>query len=474
VSDGHGRALPSYDDLLQEVQELRAENGRLRDLLGFEERSSDGHVQAWAPTLLAEPSERPVVDASSSPADKLALFWSLFGARSDVYARRWENTSTGESGWSPATKGRWSKGRPPKDYLPVTDEVFAAHLRGNETVGIYPLLRGDTCALLACDFDKGTWALDALAYLELGRMGGGRNKATGVIDVAMIQSLVRRDDPSLFDAYGLIIVDDCHHLPAVSFSTCMRAARTRRWLGLTATPYRRDRLEALISFQCGPVRDEIKPAAVEGSELVRRELVIHHTETDVTEDEAAHIQDVFRAISQDPPRTEQICQDVHGACAAGRTCLVLTQRTEHIDALVAGLAALSEEALVLRGGLGKRARQAVSDAIAARDPDDGIVLVATGSYLGEGFDWPELDTLFLAFPLAFKGRVVQYVGRLLRAHEGKHHVALHDYVDSRIPVLERMHAKRLPAYTTLGFDAPSTRRRRSATKARAQTGTEPA
>jgi hypothetical protein len=111
VSDGNGRGLPSYDDLMQEVQELRAENGRLRDLLGFEERASDGHVQAWAPTLLSEPSERPVVDASSSPADKLALFWSLFGARSDVYAHRWENTSTGKSGWSPATKGRWSKGR---------------------------------------------------------------------------------------------------------------------------------------------------------------------------------------------------------------------------------------------------------------------------------------------------------------------------------------------------------------------------
>lgn len=143
---------------------------------------------------------------------------------------------------------------------------------------------------------------------------------------------------------------------------------------------------------------------------------------------------------------------------------MLTQRTEHIDALVAGLAVLGDDALVLRGGLGKRARQAVSDAIAARDPDNGIVLVATGSYLGEGFDWPELDTLFLAFPLAFKGRVVQYVGRLLRAHEGKHHVELHDYVDSRIGVLERMHAKRLPAYTTLGFDAPSTRRRQTSTR----------
>ena len=778
--DGNGAF---YDDLVGEVEALRAENDRLRSLLGLDDRPADGHTQAWAPTLLAEPPERQAVDGSSTPADKLAWFRSLFGARSDVYAYRWKSTSSGKTGWSPAMKTRWSKGRPPKDYLPLADEVFISHLRGEETIGIYPLLCDDTCALLACDFDKGTWALDALAYLDacrhnavpaalersrsgngahvwiffespvaasaaramgaallrqamtaraeldlssydrffpsqdfmpkagfgnlialplhgssakdgttlfldpttmepwsdqwaflssvarmrpdavealaetlrpvdtgpalslaelakaggpspppvirarlgaelsieraglppaviaalkhlgsianpefyekqrmrfstwntprfisayredlewlhlprgltgkvedlfaslgshvevvddrpdpapagfkfrgklrlqqstavadlvghelgvlvappgagktvmacaviahhrtptlvvvdrkelveqwrsrlddhldidpsdVGQIGGGRTKPTGIIDIAMIQSLARRDDPTLFDRYGLIVVDECHHLPAVSFTTCMRTARTRRWLGLTATPYRRDKLEALIAFQCGPTRHEIKPAAVEGVELVRRELVVHHTTTEVTDEEAPHIQNVFRVIAEDERRTAQICGDVHDACSSGRTCLVLTQRTEHIEAIVAGLTTLGESALVLRGGLGKRARQAVTDAIAARDPDDGIVLVATGSYLGEGFDWPELDTLFLAFPLAFKGRVVQYVGRLLRTHQGKHHVELHDYVDSRIPVLDRMHTKRLPAYVTLGFDVPKTRRR---------------
>lgn len=779
-----GGSGSSYDDLLREVRELQAENERLRGLLGLGDRSADGHAHSWAPTLVAEAPELPAVDGSSTPADKLTLFRSLFGARSDVYAYRWESASSGKTGWSPATKSRWSKGRPPKDFLALTDEVFVAHLRGDETIGIYPLLRNDTCALLACDFDNGTWALDALVYLDachrnsvpaalersrsgngahvwiffdapvaasaaramgaallrqamtaraeldlssydrffpsqdfmpkagfgnlialplhgacakhgttlfldpttmgpwpdqwaflssvarlnpdavkslaetlrpvdtgptlslaelakadgpppppvvrarlgaelsieraglppavvaalkhlgsianpefyekqrmrfstwatprfisayredlewlhlprgltdkitelfatlgsrvdvvddrpdppaadfefrgelrpqqiaavadlvdhelgvlvappgagktvmacaviahhrtptlvvvdrkelvdqwrsrlhdhldvessdVGQIGGGRDKPTGVIDVAMIQSLARRDEPSAFDGYGLIVVDECHHLPAVSFSTCMRAAKTRRWLGLTATPYRRDKLEALIAFQCGPTRHEITPGAVEGTELVRRELVVHHTTTEVTEEEAGHIQDVFRVISEDEQRTAQICDDVHDACASGRTCLVLTQRTEHIDAMVAALAALGDQALVLRGGLGQRARQAVADAIATRDPKHGIVLIATGSYLGEGFDWPELDTLFLAFPLAFKGRVVQYVGRLLRTHEGKHHVELHDYVDSRIPVLDRMHTKRLPAYTTLGFDVPQTRRRR--------------
>jgi superfamily II DNA or RNA helicase len=769
----------SFDDLAREVAELREENARLRGLLGLDTRAAGGHQSAWAPTLLNDPSPNAAITATAPVADKVALLRSLFGARSDVYAARWESASTGKTGWSPATRGGWSKRRSAKDYLPLTDDVFAAHLRGESTMGIYPLLHGDTCALLACDFDKGTWALDALAYLDachangvpavlersrsgngahvwvffdghvpasraravgaallrqamraraeldlssydrffpsqdflpkagfgnlialplqgdcvprgttvfldpttmkpwpdqwallssvarmapaavaalaeslrpadagptlslaelansggpppprmvrarlgamlsieraglppaviaalkhlgsianpefyekqrmrfstwntprfisaygedlewlhlprgltervqelfdglgsrlevidarpavppvaftftgslraqqkdavadlaghdlgvlvappgagktvmacaiiahhqlptlvivdrkelvdqwrsrltehldvdpadVGQIGGGRDRPTGVIDVAMIQSLSRRDDPSVFDAYGLVVVDECHHIPAVSFQACVQNAPTRGWLGLTATPYRRDRLEALIGFQCGPTRHEIKPAAVEGAELVRRELVVHHTATEVTDDEAAHIQQVFAALVEDQQRTRHICRDVHAAVTAGRTCLVLTQRTDHIEAIVAGLAELGDHAFVLRGGMGKRARTAVAAALSRRDPDEGIVLVATGSYLGEGFDWPELDTLFLAFPLAFKGRVVQYVGRLLRTHAGKHHVELHDYVDSCIPVLDRMHTKRHAAYTTLGFDVPA-------------------
>jgi superfamily II DNA or RNA helicase len=300
----------------------------------------------------------------------------------------------------------------------------------------------------------------ALEPEQIGQIGGGKDTATGLIDVAMLQSVARRDDVSVFDRYGLVIVDECHHLPAVSFAACVERARTRRWLGLTATPYRRDKLEAIIAFHCGPVRHEITPGTVAGGELVRRELIVHETGTEVGEDDRADIQAVFTALVADGRRTAQICGDVHSAVSTGRTCLVLTQRKDHIDSIVAGLAELGDEALVLRGGLGKKARAAVSGAIAARSPDSGIVLVATGSYLGEGFDWPELDTLFLAFPLAFKGRVVQYVGRLLRSHEGKHHVELHDYVDVRIPVLDRMHTKRLPAYASLGFDVATTRRRR--------------
>lgn len=198
---------------------------------------------------------------------------------------------------------------------------------------------------------------------------------------------------------------------------------------------------------------------MEGTELVRRDLVVHETATEVDEDVAAHIQEVFAALVEDVHRKEQIAQDVHRSIAEGRTCLVLTQRKEHVEHLVAALRSLGDDPQVLQGGMGTKARAAVADAVAGRDPAAGFVIVATGSYLGEGFDWPELDTLFLAFPIAFKGRVVQYVGRLLRSHDAKVHVELHDYVDVRIPVLDRMHAKRLPAYQSLGFDTPRGRRR---------------
>jgi hypothetical protein len=154
------------DDQVREVAALRDENARLRELLGLDARPSDGHELAWAPTLLIEQSRGPAIDATASDVEKVALVRSLFGSRSDVYAVRWDNPSTGKSGWSPAARGGWAKRRSARDLLPLTDEVLLAHLNGAATVGIYPLLPGDSCTLLACDFDRGTWALDALAYLD--------------------------------------------------------------------------------------------------------------------------------------------------------------------------------------------------------------------------------------------------------------------------------------------------------------------
>ncbi len=290
-----------------------------------------------------------------------------------------------------------------------------------------------------------------MATEEIGQLGGGRNKAKGVIDIAMAQSLARREDlGEIANGYGLVIVDECHHVPAVTFERVVREMPVRNWLGLTATPYRRDHLEKLITMYCGAERHRMTPDIDEHLQ-VERVLVTHPTDHELSGDEELSIQAVFRGLVEDGERSQQICGDVAAAIAIQRNCLVLTQWTEHLEALSGELHRRGIEAIVMRGGMGKRARVSASAEMQAKASAGGLALLATGSFLGEGFDLPQLDTLFLAFPLAFKGRIVQYVGRVLRPTVGKSKVEVHDYVDIKVPVLARMHAKRLPAYASLGF-----------------------
>ncbi len=204
-------------------------------------------------------------------------------------------------------------------------------------------------------------------------------------------------------------------------------------------------------MQCGPVRHEITLAETAAANLTRR-LHVHETRCTAGTGEIAAIQDVFRALVEDEARTRQIAGDVSAAVSDGRNVLVLTQWTEHLDALAAMLEHGGLAPLVLKGGLGKKARAAVIEQLNADDVPSGQLLLATGSYLGEGFDSPSLDTLFLAFPLAFKGRVVQYIGRILRTTDTKTDVEVHDYLDPG-PVFRKMHSKRLATYATLGFDS---------------------
>ncbi|MGH9008579.1 MAG: TOTE conflict system archaeo-eukaryotic primase domain-containing protein, partial [Acidimicrobiia bacterium] len=168
---------PTHAELLAELETLRAENARLRGLLGLDTRASDLSATGWSPTLFtpqsSTPETKPVVDRSSSRAAKVALFRSLFAGREDVYALRWENRRTGKGGWGPAVRGGWANARrPDREYLPFTDEVAEGHLAGEVHAGLYPLLPGDACRLLACDFDGAGWALDALAYLDAARAAG--------------------------------------------------------------------------------------------------------------------------------------------------------------------------------------------------------------------------------------------------------------------------------------------------------------
>ncbi len=298
------------------------------------------------------------------------------------------------------------------------------------------------------------WRDRLTTYLGLDkkRVGqiGPKRKASGVVDLAMVQSLARRDDLAEVTAcYGLVIVDECHHVPAVTFERAVGQMPVRRWLGLTATPYRRDGLQAMMTMQCGPIRHRMQEPS--GSQLMQRELVVHQTAH--VEGPGLHFQETLRGVVTDASRTRLICDDVSTSVNEGRNSLVLTRWTEHLDAIVEDLVTRGITAHVLKGGMSRKARRAVVDRL-AQPGLVGTVLVATASFLGEGFDCPALDTVFLAFPIKFKGSIVQYVGRILRPTPNKARVVVHDYVDVEVPVLARMYRERARGYTSLGFIAP--------------------
>jgi superfamily II DNA or RNA helicase len=198
----------------------------------------------------------------------------------------------------------------------------------------------------------------------------------------------------------------------------------------------------------------------ESTALRTLDLIVHETDHEA-HDDSEHIQETFRGLVEDRARTAAICDDIAAASGRGRNCLVLTRWTEHLDSITESLSARGLEPLRLHGQLGERARGAIMEKLDQISPEGGLILVATASLLGEGFDCPPLDTLFLAFPIKFKGSVVQYVGRILRPTEAKTRIEVHDYVDVRIPVLARMHDERRSAYASLGFDLPQRPRRRS-------------
>jgi superfamily II DNA or RNA helicase len=269
------------------------------------------------------------------------------------------------------------------------------------------------------------------------------------VDVAMIQTLVRRETGGLFDRYGHVVVDECHHVPAVTVERLLREVPARHFTGLTATPRRRDGHHPIIAMQCGPTRHVIA-AATSTEAAARRVVVERHTNFDpsVLPNDPG-IQEVLGAIAADERRTRQIADDVLSELADGRFPLVLTERREHLDTLARLLEPEAPRLVVLSGGMGKRARRRADELLAASDRPR--VVLATGRYIGEGFDDARLDTLVLAMPIAWKGTMTQYAGRLHRHHDAKHEIRILDYVDHQVPVLRRMHTKRRRAYASLGY-----------------------
>ncbi len=283
----------------------------------------------------------------------------------------------------------------------------------------------------------------------VGTIGGGRRKPAGKIDIAVMQSLSRKGEvDQLVEDYGQVIVDECHHVGAVSFDAILKRVKARYILGLTATPIRRDGQQPIIFMQCGSIRHTAAPpaSAPHDLEVVPRMLVKPTTLPD-----NVGIQDIFRTLAEDQERTAAIADETQRTVADGRKVLLLTECTDHLDSIKRSLAEHNLEPFVLHGRMSKKQREKLIAQLDALQADSPRILLATGRLVGEGFDHPPLDILILAMPVSWKGTLQQYAGRLHREHADKTDVRIIDFVDTTHPALLRMWEKRQRGYRAMGY-----------------------
>lgn len=302
------------------------------------------------------------------------------------------------------------------------------------------------------------WRARLAVFLDLplkaiGQVAGGRDTRTGLIDVALLQSLQRKGEvEDCVAEYGQVIADECHHLTAFSFEQVMKQVKAKFIVGLTATPTRKDGHHPIIFMQCGPIRFNLSAREAAQRSPFQHLVLPRHTgfrmppeATDLT------IHDAYAALFTNEERNRQIVADIIQAVREGRTPLVLTNRTDHLERLASGLSEI-QDVFILKGGMGKKQRAAIARRLALIPDGAPRVLLATGSYIGEGFDDSRLDTLFLTMPISWHGTLRQYVGRLHRIHHGKKVVRVFDYVDELVPMLGRMYEKRLRGYRAIGYE----------------------
>jgi superfamily II DNA or RNA helicase len=291
----------------------------------------------------------------------------------------------------------------------------------------------------------------------IGQIGAGKANPVGIIDVAIMQSLVSRGEVMEFIRdYGLVIVDECHHVSAFSFEQILKQVQARYIYGLTATPARRDGHQPIIFMHCGPVRYRAD-ARKEASKRPFQHYVIprftgFRAPID-REEQDMSIQEFYSRIATDEWRNQQIVDDVIRAYEKGRNPLILTERTVQVELLAVKLREHIPEVITLTGGRGMKETRQVLARIAATPAGEPLTLVATGRYIGEGFDEPRLDTLFLAMPISWRGTLQQYAGRLHRLFQNKKEVQIYDYVDIHVKALEKMYQKRLAGYAAIGYRA---------------------
>lgn len=305
------------------------------------------------------------------------------------------------------------------------------------------------------------WIERLSTFLELpknaiGRIGGGKRKPTGLIDVAVIQSLVKKGvvDETV-SQYGHLIIDECHHLSAFSFEQVVKQSKAKFITGLTATITRKDGHHPIILMRCGPIRHRVDAKAVASLRPFEHTVFVRPTSFSplkpANEDTRIRFHDLYEEIIRDEERNKLICTEVISAVQRGRSPLILTERNEHLDCLFEKLSLHIHHLIVLRGGMSSKAIAKVTEQIANIPANEARVLLATGKFVGEGFDDARLDTLFLTMPISWKGTIAQYAGRLHRLYTHKKEVQVYDYADLSVPMLERMFNRRCQGYEAIGY-----------------------
>ncbi len=291
---------------------------------------------------------------------------------------------------------------------------------------------------------------------QIGVIHGGKKKPTGQIDIAVMQSLVRNGVVAdCIAGYGQVIVDECHHLSAVSFEALLREAKARYVVGLSATVARKDGHHPIIFMQCGPVRHRVDAKSQAALRPFSHQVTFRNTTfraERAAPEEKLSIQELYKQLAADQGRNDLIFNDILETLEAGRSPVVITERKDHLLHLAERLEKFASNVIVLHGGMGIRQHRAITAKLAGIAPSEERIIVATGRYLGEGFDDPRLDTLFLTMPISWRGTLAQYAGRLHRLYAGKTNVRIFDYRDGNEAVLARMAQKRESGYRNLGYE----------------------
>ncbi|MDR1591750.1 MAG: DEAD/DEAH box helicase family protein [Prevotellaceae bacterium] len=290
----------------------------------------------------------------------------------------------------------------------------------------------------------------------IGQIGSGKNTLSGIIDIAIVQSLIHDNEvDNIVKNYGMVIVDECHHVPSVNYEKVLGVVNAKYVYGLTATPVRQDGQHPITFMQCGAVRYSVDAKSQADKRNFEHYIIPCFTgfKKPLTQDKADwHITKIYSALSEDEFRNQQIVTDVIEAVKDNRTPIILTQRKEHVIKLAEMIKNQANTHIVtLIGTDSAKIKSQTMDALVNIPRNEKLILIATGKYVGEGFDYPRLDTLFLVSPIAWKGTLVQYAGRLHREYPGKQDVRIYDYVDIHVPVLERMYHKRLTGYAQIGY-----------------------